>query len=93
MGASGAGKTTLLNVLTYRSAGQLHITGERCINGMPVGPKEVTAVSAYIQQEDLFFGTLTVYEHLVFYSYLRMDSKYTKKERIDKVYEVMEEVL
>jgi len=92
MGSSGAGKTTLLNVLTFRSGPQLHVTGDRFINGIPVGPKEVSAVSAYIQQEDLFFGTLTVFEHLSFYSHLRMDKKYTKQQRMDKVIEVMDEV-
>ena len=35
------------------------------INNRPVGA-EISSMSAYIQQEDLFVGTLTVREHLTF---------------------------
>lgn len=35
------------------------------VNGHPVG-LEINALSAYIQQEDLFIGSLTVREHLIF---------------------------
>ena len=33
---------------------------------MEVTPNNLTAVSAYVQQDDLFIGTLTVKEHLTF---------------------------
>ena len=33
---------------------------------MTVSPNSLTAVSAYVQQDDLFIGTLTVREHLNF---------------------------
>ena len=35
-------------------------------NGVPVSTDTLTAVSAYVQQDDLFIGTLTVKEHLIF---------------------------
>lgn len=41
-------------------------SGIRSINGVPVNSKLLTAVSAYVQQHDLFIGTLTVREHLIF---------------------------
>lgn len=66
MGSSGAGKTTLLNSLTFRSDRNVMESGLRSINGIPVNSKLLTAVSAYVQQHDLFIGTLTVREHLIF---------------------------
>lgn len=66
MGSSGAGKTTLLNTLTFRSARKLDVTGMRAINGEPATAETLTALSAYVQQDDLFIGTLTVREHLIF---------------------------
>ena len=33
---------------------------------------DLSRVSAYVQQEDMFIGTLTVREHLNFYAMLRM---------------------
>lgn len=65
MGASGAGKTTLLNVLTNRNLRRLVVEGEVLVNGENVG-SSMTRISAYVQQDDLFIGTLTVREHLVF---------------------------
>ena len=38
----------------------------RLANNMEVTPNNLTAVSAYVQQDDLFIGTLTVKEHLTF---------------------------
>lgn len=66
MGASGAGKTTLLNALTFRSCRSTVVTGLRSINGVPVNSAYLTSQSAYVQQDDLFIGNLTVKEHLVF---------------------------
>ena len=66
MGASGAGKTTLLNVLTHRNNGKMRITGDLFVNGERVQPDALTSRSAYVQQDDMFIGTLTVREQLVF---------------------------
>jgi ABC-type multidrug transport system ATPase subunit len=66
MGASGAGKTTLLNTLMFRSPQSLHVSGERSLNGVPVCSGTLASLSAYVQQHDLFIGTLTVREHLIF---------------------------
>lgn len=67
MGASGAGKTTLLNVLNFRNRGTLKIDGDIKVNGTPVKTTEqISAISGYVQQDDLFIGYLTVREHLLF---------------------------
>lgn len=62
---SGSGKTTMLNVLTQRNLGQLRVEGEVRVNGMELG-KAIQSISAYVQQDDLFFSTLKVKEHLYF---------------------------
>ena len=41
--------------------------------GQVVSPTNLTSVSAYVQQEDLFIPSLSVREHLLFQSRLRMD--------------------
>ena len=66
MGASGAGKTTLLNVLTHRNNDKLRITGDLFVNGRRVDPDTLTSRSAYVQQDDLFIGLITVKEQLIF---------------------------
>ena len=62
---SGAGKTTLLNVLTRRNISKLSVKGSVRVNGQNLG-SGITSVSAYVQQMDLFLGTLKVKEHLWF---------------------------
>ena len=76
MGASGAGKTTLLNVLTCRNLRKLIVEGEVLVNGEIVG-SNMTRISAYVQQDDLFIGTLTVREHLVFQVWIASTQKYS----------------
>ena len=66
LGASGAGKTTLLNCLTFRNTGKLKVSGQRNINGSAIDTDTLARMSAYIQQDDLFIGTLTVQEQLRF---------------------------
>ena len=66
MGASGAGKSTLLNVLNFRNQNNLEIEGEVKLNGMEANWDAIAKCSGYVQQDDLFIGTLTVREHLTF---------------------------
>ena len=54
-----------MNVLAQRNIGQMDVTGTVLLNDCPIR-SEMTSMSAYIQQEDLFVGTLTVREHLTF---------------------------
>ena len=71
MGASGAGKTTLLNCLTLRNNRMLKIRGKRLLNGIEVDSDTLARISGYVQQEDLFIGTLKVGEVLRFQALLR----------------------
>lgn len=66
MGASGAGKTTLLNILTFQRTKNLNIQGSLYANGEPVHLQVFRQIMAYVNQEDLFIGALTVREHLIF---------------------------
>lgn len=67
MGSSGSGKTTLLNILNCRNRGKLVTSGDVRINGRPItSALALSAIAGYVQQEDLFVGTLTVKEHLKF---------------------------
>ncbi|XP_063889221.1 protein white-like isoform X2 [Scylla paramamosain] len=89
MGASGAGKTTLLNVLTHRNSEKLRITGDLFVNGRRVDPDTLTSRSAYVQQDDLFIGYLTVREQLIFQAALRMDRHRIHEERQARVNQVI----
>lgn len=70
---SGAGKSTLMNVLAHRNIAQVQVTGTVAVNGQPTGI-DINALSAYIQQEDLFIGSMTVREHLTFQVFPSFDS-------------------
>jgi ABC-type multidrug transport system ATPase subunit len=91
MGASGAGKSTLLNVLARQNTNQLVISGDIRVNGKCIG-NSIKNISAYVQQEDIFIGTLTVKEHLTFQSMLRMDADYPLGQKLKRVNMVLEEM-
>lgn len=66
MGGSGAGKTTLLNVFVNIDQDNIERTGQVLINGDELSPKQMRRISAYVQQIDMFIGTLKVKEQLNF---------------------------
>ncbi|XP_043198378.1 protein white-like isoform X1 [Amphibalanus amphitrite] len=92
MGASGAGKTTLLNVLTFRNLRGLKVTGGRTINGETTNLSSIKKIGAYVQQDDLMIGTLTVREHLRFQALLRMDSHVPYEARMKRVADVIQDL-
>ncbi|XP_067649104.1 protein white-like [Haliotis asinina] len=91
MGSSGAGKSTLMNVLTCRNTAQYITEGVVKVNGVDVG-HGIKNISAYVQQDELFIGTLTVREHLTFRAMLRMDQTLSKSARLQRVEEVLLEL-
>lgn len=93
MGSSGAGKTTLLNALTFRSARGVTVSGTMAANHRKVSPNDLTSRTAYVQQDDLFVGTLTVEEHLLFQAMVRMDRHIPYSQRVKRVNDVISEVL
>lgn len=94
MGSSGAGKTTLLNALAFRSARGVQISPSsvRMLNGHPVDAKEMQARCAYVQQDDLFIGSLTAREHLIFQATVRMPRSMTQKQKIQRVDQVIQDL-
>ena len=86
MGPSGAGKSCLLDCLANRNT---NYTGNVTINGQP-WTEETSKLSAYVLQDDLFYATLTVKEHLQFQAELRMGKGCTSEERESRVANVIE---
>jgi ABC-type multidrug transport system ATPase subunit len=86
IGASGAGKTTLLNFLSGREISQnLVKEGTILINGKE---KETlpnfSSYSAYVQQDDILFQTMTVRECLTFAARLKLPGdEASKLERVN----------
>jgi len=71
----GAGKTTLLNYLSGRQISQnLDKKGKILINGVPKEDMQgnFSALSAYVQQDDILFQTMTVRECLEFAAKLKL---------------------
>ena len=56
---SGCGKTTLLNAITFKTGSELNVEGNRMINGSITTSHVMSSISSYVQQDDLFFGTMT----------------------------------
>uniref|UniRef100_A0A034VCM1 Protein white n=2 Tax=Bactrocera dorsalis TaxID=27457 RepID=A0A034VCM1_BACDO len=94
MGSSGAGKTTLLNAIAFRSSKGVQISPStvRLLNGHPIDAKEMQARCAYVQQDDLFIGSLTAREHLIFQAMVRMPRHTTKKQKIQRVDQVIQDL-
>ncbi len=94
MGASGAGKTTLLNFLTMRNNGNLKASGVVKLNGKVINSSdELASISGYVQQDDIFIGTIKVKEHLRFQAMLKLGKSYTTEEKNERVQEVLRDVI
>lgn len=88
IGASGAGKTTLLNYLSGKLASRnLVITGEVKINGISKDKIEDYGVfSAFVQQDDVLYQTMTVRECIDFSAKLRfIGTQEERQKKIDKI--------
>lgn len=93
MGSSGAGKTTLLNALNFQQESNTIVKGFRYLNGrLATSKRDVIRSSAYVEQDTLFLGTLTVQEHLIFQALVRMDRNMSYRFKIERVEEVIQEV-
>ncbi|CAI9781290.1 unnamed protein product [Fraxinus pennsylvanica] len=78
MGPSGSGKSTLLDSLAGRLSGNVIMTGNVLLNGRK---KRLNYGGvAYVTQEDVFLGTLTVRETITYSAQLRLPSNITKDE-------------
>ena len=84
------GKSTLMNVITRRNINGLTITGRVAVNGVEI-KEDISKLSAYIQQNDVFVGAMTVREHLMFHAKLKLskESKSWQEDRIEEVAKIM----
>ncbi|KAL5766494.1 hypothetical protein ACOSP7_017111 [Xanthoceras sorbifolium] len=78
MGPSGSGKSTLLDSLAGRLSRNVIMTGKVLFNGKK--KRLETGVVAYVTQEDVLLGTLTVRESLTYSAHLRLPNSMTKEE-------------
>lgn len=81
IGASGAGKTTLLNFLSGREISQnLQKDGRILVNGQRKEDiRQFSSLSAYVQQDDILFQTMTVRECLEFAAKLKLQGDMPSK--------------
>jgi ABC-type multidrug transport system ATPase subunit len=69
------------------------VEGEVKLNGKVIESiHTMSSVSGYVQQDDLFIGTLKVKEHLLFQAMLRMDKRTPKIERLKRIDQVLADV-
>uniref|UniRef100_A0AAV1TAD2 ABC transporter domain-containing protein n=1 Tax=Peronospora matthiolae TaxID=2874970 RepID=A0AAV1TAD2_9STRA len=88
MGPSGAGKSSLLDCLSGRNSA---VQGDVLLNGHPWSDT-TKRFASYVMQDDLFYPTITVKEHLVFQANLRMGKTVSQKQYRQRVDDVMEEL-
>lgn len=74
MGPSGCGKTTLLNMVAGRvTKSRAHLAGGVVrVDGVRRAPGSFCRLAAYVAQDDVLFGELTVREHIAFAAGLRV---------------------
>ncbi|XP_024962477.1 ABC transporter G family member 15-like [Cynara cardunculus var. scolymus] len=78
MGPSGSGKSTLLDSLADRLSKNVVMTGDILLNGEK--KKLSYGAVAYVTQEDVLMGTLTVRETITYSAYLRLPTSLTNEE-------------
>ena len=83
MGPSGSGKSTLLDCLSGRAAQNVTVEGELAVNGHAA--HLAYGKAAYVAQDDLLMGTLTVRETLTYAARIRVPglSSAQRKELVD----------
>ncbi|XP_076846156.1 broad substrate specificity ATP-binding cassette transporter ABCG2b [Brachyhypopomus gauderio] len=85
MGATGSGKTSLLDVIAGRKDPRGLRSGQILVNNKVV-TSELRLLSAYVVQDDILMGTLTVRENLMFSANLRLPrqhySTHGKKKKV-----------
>lgn len=83
MGPSGSGKSTLLDSLAGRLAGNVIMTGNVLLNGKK--KRLDYGAVAYVTQEDILLGTLTVKETITYSAKLRLPGDLPKYQLNDIV--------
>ncbi|KAK2817733.1 hypothetical protein Q7C36_021666 [Tachysurus vachellii] len=92
MGATGSGKTSLLDVIAGRKDPRGLRSGQVLVDNKVV-TSELRLISAYVVQDDILMGTLSVRENLMFSGLLRFPRhQYTTAEIKKKVVSVIGEL-
>jgi ATP-binding cassette, subfamily G (WHITE), eye pigment precursor transporter len=89
IGASGAGKSTLMSTLAFRNPRDTIVHGDILVNGCQIGPF-MRRLSGFVHQDDLFFGSLTVLEHLTCMAHLKLDRRVSAEERKFLIHDIVE---
>jgi ABC-type multidrug transport system ATPase subunit len=89
MGPSGAGKSSLLDCISGRRS--VGVEGAITANGV-AWSKKLQRFSSYVKQDDMFYATITVREHLLFQARLRMGPRSTCEQHEQRVDTVLEEL-
>lgn len=90
MGPSGCGKTTLLDTLAGRLANSAQHTGDIRVNG---NKSDLSyGRSAYVTQDDVLIGTLTVFETIYYSAKLRLPQSMPHGEKVKIVEDVIREL-
>ncbi|KAI9141200.1 P-loop containing nucleoside triphosphate hydrolase protein [Paraphysoderma sedebokerense] len=92
MGSSGAGKSTLLNVLAGRIANVGTLEGEILVNGKIRQPNLWKRQVAYVEQDDVMYSNLTVYETLYYTALLRLPPSMSRKAKLQRVEDIIQEL-
>ncbi|KAG2450898.1 hypothetical protein HYH02_004730 [Chlamydomonas schloesseri] len=90
MGPSGCGKTTLLDGLAGRLPNSVTQTGDVLLNGYR--SRLTYGLSAYVTQDEVLVGTLSVRETLVYAALLRLPSSMSKADKVARVDDVIGEL-
>ncbi|EPZ36380.1 P-loop containing nucleoside triphosphate hydrolase protein [Rozella allomycis CSF55] len=86
MGNSGSGKTSLLNAGAVKGG---KISGDLIINGEKMDTKFMKKMSAFVMQDDVILGTMTVREAITMSALLRLPPEIPKSEKLDRVDEII----
>ncbi|KAG0591013.1 hypothetical protein KC19_1G142700 [Ceratodon purpureus] len=91
MGPSGSGKSTLLDALAGRLDPVVTLTGDILLNGKCKSSLSY-GTAAYVTQEDVLIGTLTVRESVMYSATLRLPDTTTKHEKMEIVDTTIQEM-
>lgn len=90
MGPSGCGKTTLLDTLAGRLASNLKVSGDVLLNGHKSNLSY--GRSAYVTQDDMLVGTLSVRESLTYVAMLRLPKTMTTEKKRERTEEIISDL-
>ncbi|KAF5841257.1 P-loop containing nucleoside triphosphate hydrolase protein [Dunaliella salina] len=90
MGPSGCGKSTLLDTLAGRGGSSLEVSGDVLLNGHSSNLSY--GRSAYVTQDEVLVGMLTVRETLTYSALLRLSSRMSYAEKMKRVEDALVEM-